>query len=573
MSELEKIDVDIDFDEKFYLSEYPETKDYYKEKTNILLKERLFHHYYHYGKKEGRFKNKLDRDDFLSDFQNLISKSIRQYELVYLKNKLECICFLTTSKEINSGKFSEFLTHLLSKTSLNCVSKKIHFKIIVNNNNYKTNFDILKLKEFFLDVEHINLNLSNEEDIYVNYDELNIIKNIPKFGLKSGPNITFLKTIEICKNYNTTLFLESDCFLGDNWLDRVDGYVQNANGFLISGAIYDGNMFVKSNSTMMNHINGGTALYATGSSVLQNLIKIFSLFLEKQISAGMEYMAYDYALKLFIDNGIDTATRQDARKIWHFIYRNYVPNKLILNYSAEQDSNNHHVNIFKKHNYAILHKKPFNETSKIVYTYYENIKDINRSYTQEELINICSKSWKKNGWRLVILNYDVAKSHDFYSSYSEIIKQLPSVNPGTYDYHCYMRWLAMSKIGGGIMIDYDVVNLSLTDDSIFKQKTITAFQGHVPCVVSGSAEQYLDVCKTFCQLKDNEKCLLSLDNKIHTSDMIMIAHGFKKNQFNKLNYVADYPQIAPLVHCSQFCLKNKNKLEVMTEVAESQTST
>jgi hypothetical protein len=193
---------------------------------------------------------------------------------------------------------------------------------------------------------------------------------------------------------------------------------------------------------------------------------------------------------------------------------------------------------------------------------------MNKNYTQEELINICAKSWKKNGWKLVVLNYDVARSHDFYSTYSEVVKQLPSINLRLYDYHCYMRWLAMSKVGGGVMIDYDVVNLSLTDDSIFQQKTLTVFQGFVPCVVSGSEEQYLEMCKTFCQLKDNKNCLINFNNKPHTSDMIMLSN--MKDQFNKVDYVVDYPKIAPLIHCSQnHCKKNKkNKLQAMNEVLD-----
>jgi hypothetical protein len=97
---------------------------------------------------------------------------------------------------------------------------------------------------------------------------------------------------------------------------------------------------------------------------------------------------------------------------------------------------------------------------------------------------------------------------------------------------------------------------------------ITGFQGHVPCVVSGTAEQYLEVCKIFCGLKDNEKCIDNSYNRSHTSDMRMIAMGFKEDQFNKVKYVVDYPKTAPLVHCSQnVCSKNKkNKLQAMSEI-------
>lgn len=203
-----------------------------------------------------------------------------------------------------------------------------------------------------------------------------------------------------------------------------------------------------------------------------------------------------------------------------------------------------------------------------VYTYYEHIdainRDIRRQSSQYDLIEICRKSWENNGWEFEVLSYNHAKQHPFYTEYSAIVSNFPSVNPSTYDYHCYMRWLAMAQIGGGLMIDYDVMNISLTTDDIFKQQTkLSIFQNHVPCVVYGSSEQYLEACKRFCQL---HSAISVANNKPHVSDMIMIAHGFNDiNLYNKVHYVLDYPKKAPLIHCSQrFCTENnRTKLQAM----------
>jgi hypothetical protein len=208
--------------------------------------------------------------------------------------------------------------------------------------------------------------------------------------------------------------------------------------------------------------------------------------------------------------------------------------------------------------------------SRHVYTYYEPIDKIDRD-NQEDLIKICAKSWKQNGWEFIVLNYEKAKEHKFYLTYSEIIKKLPSINPHSYDYHCYMRWLAMSQIGGGLMIDYDVVNTNFKyEDSmlLIDNKKLTVLQDHVPCAVYGSSEQYLAICQKFCELIYNPKCIIEINNQPHTSDMIMIAIEFSEKDINKLKYVVDYPNTAPLIHCSnRFCAENnKNKLEAMSEI-------
>lgn len=216
----------------------------------------------------------------------------------------------------------------------------------------------------------------------------------------------------------------------------------------------------------------------------------------------------------------------------------------------------------------------------IVYTYYEPVDQIDNRllniYTQYDLIKVCKESWLRNGWDdLVVLSHKDAQQHQFYEQYNAVIETLPSVNPNQYDYHCYMRWLAMAQIGGGLMIDYDVVNHSFSPQeyiNLSDQKTdkIQIYQGHVPCVVNGTSDQYLSICEQFVTV-DVEECLDDARTDKHTSDMLMLSKSMFAKYIHKVHYVKDYPKLAPLIHCSQYhCFKQNQttKYDAMKNIAE-----
>jgi hypothetical protein len=184
-----------------------------------------------------------------------------------------------------------------------------------------------------------------------------------------------------------------------------------------------------------------------------------------------------------------------------------------------------------------------------------------------DIIEVCKASWYKYGWKLEIIGEKEARANHYYNEYKSIILDLPSVNPIGYDYHCFMRWLSMISVGGGIMIDYDVINMGLySDTKIFNNKGLSIYQGHVPCVVSGSADDYMTTIKTFASLKDDMSCRQLINDTYHTSDMLMLASG--KINFNSLNIAANYPNRGSLIHCSHAaCQKNnESKLQIMSNL-------
>lgn len=202
----------------------------------------------------------------------------------------------------------------------------------------------------------------------------------------------------------------------------------------------------------------------------------------------------------------------------------------------------------------------------ICYTYYEELSSISdhREYIEKSIIDLCRKSWEERGWQFVVLDASFSRAHPFYDMYHNTVIQFPSINP---------LGLAMSSIGGGLMIDYDVININHYPDTIATKEdttTVTILQKHVPCAVMGSSDSYLKACHKFCQLLNNKACIHQYNNRDHTSDMIMIASGFTPEDYQAIDYVKDYPKTANLIHCSQAaCTKyNINKLQAMMKYVQ-----
>jgi hypothetical protein len=288
------------------------------------------------------------------EIKNVIYKSlIDSLNLDEIKsepNKLECVCINFISKEKN--QYEIFLNQLKNKTNKN-LSKDLSFIIITNNFVPEENID---LKEMFKEVKIYNLNLTEHEDLYIPFKiEKRYIEenkdNIPAYGIKSGPNLMFFKSMELSKEYDTTLLLETDCILSNDWLEKIKNYVENSNEFWISGALYDGEQF-STDPTMLTHING-VALYATGKKNFQIFMQHFEQDFLESVKQTPN-LAYDWAFRCFINENIKN---KKDHFFWKFINRNYVANKFIFNFSLSFDENFDENKIMNLYNYAILHKK------------------------------------------------------------------------------------------------------------------------------------------------------------------------------------------------------------------------
>jgi hypothetical protein len=281
-----------------------------------------------------------------------ITYFLKKKHILFIKNKLECVCLLLSYQELDSIYYNNIIEYIQQNTK----KTDIHFKILINNNsNLISHKTIDILKTIFLDVEIIDLQLSSNEDIYLKESSVTHNIDLPKLGFKHGPNTVFFEAVKRLSKYNTTLLLESDCILSKNWLEAIVTYVDNSNGFLISGAVYDGMINMEKN--MRNHINGGTSLIATGNKNFQQLMKFLYYWMTQQIEKD-NYLAYDYALKQMILENVDNINLSKTEKIiWNFINRNYVSNNLTFNVSTKSDSIIDPIYMKQLYNFAILHTK------------------------------------------------------------------------------------------------------------------------------------------------------------------------------------------------------------------------
>lgn len=182
-----------------------------------------------------------------------------------------------------------------------------------------------------------------------------------------------------------------------------------------------------------------------------------------------------------------------------------------------------------------------------VYTYFHAVPELDEA-EQHRQIETWKASWERYGWAPTVLGGQdcdgigaekAAEAEARFRTY-------PSTNPPGYDLACYMRWLALWAVGGGLMTDYDVVNVGLRPSALEEHaghaEAVCLCRYWVPAVVNAT------------RVGAAGMVAILLDHKPvggHTSDMLI----FQKHQPGPwLDLIArewhepDHGQ--PLVHCA-----------------------
>jgi hypothetical protein len=103
------------------------------------------------------------------------------------------------------------------------------------------------------------------------------------------------------------------------------------------------------------------------------------------------------------------------------------------------------------------------------------------------------------------------------------VSKLPSINPPGYDLACYKRWMAMVAFGGGLMVDYDVMNYGFTPEMATQYETDVALvflEEKVPSAVIGTRSKFQFACnymKVYRPLGGDV-----YGNQPHVSDMTIL---------------------------------------------------
>lgn len=128
-----------------------------------------------------------------------------------------------------------------------------------------------------------------------------------------------------------------------------------------------------------------------------------------------------------------------------------------------------------------------------VYTYHEPVEEMQ---DQTGLIDLWKRSWEQHGWTPTILGEVHAAAHPEFEKYLEAVSRHPTVNPKNYELACYKRWLAMEQVGGGWMVDYDVINYGFKP--VNHDDRLTLHSGNwCPCVSSGNKSAYKSAVVAF----------------------------------------------------------------------------
>lgn len=282
---------------------------------------------------------------------------VQSEDLKAFDNNLESIGLLITGTELDDGSYENFVQRISDYTPRNYLTRKTPFNIFCKGIDAES-IDIRKLKKIFDEVNIHPINIPHSLDYYYKYDPNTIHYGI--YGKKSGPNFAFFEAIKKSEIYNTTLLLECDCYFGEDWLRRIAHYTNNYGGFLISGAVYLGNYEAdkKIHDTINTHINGGICLYATGNNFFKKYIQFCRDKMPEIVrKSNMGDIAYDFGIKIMIDDYYNDATLLQEREFFQFIRQKYVVNSLIGNFSNKSCEYMTLEEIQSKYNFALLHRK------------------------------------------------------------------------------------------------------------------------------------------------------------------------------------------------------------------------
>ena len=273
-------------------------------------------------------------------------------------NVLASVCLLLTGNEIDTGEFDTFIDRIMDSLRQSELNRQaayaMDFKVLTLK--HSTPRCVWWLQKYFRSVAVLRSNIPDKFNFYSR--QASTPDEEPArdctYGLKSAPNYHFFEVMPLLKQYNTTLLLETDCYLGPDWLHRLAQYTQHSGGFWISGATYSGLNARPFCDTITRHINGGVAMYATGHPGFQKFVAFCHKIAPKYFQVA-PWMPYDCLLDQIIADHYEHDTLQ--RYTWQFIHSQYRATNLILNFSPERDRGLCPKKIFARTRYAVLHKK------------------------------------------------------------------------------------------------------------------------------------------------------------------------------------------------------------------------
>lgn len=192
----------------------------------------------------------------------------------------------------------------------------------------------------------------------------------------------------------------------------------------------------------------------------------------------------------------------------------------------------------------------------IVYSYYDPVPSMDVG-KEAALIILWQRSWRAQDFLPVMLTHQHADAHPRAKEFMARVSRFPSTNPPGYDRACWMRWLALARVGGGLMTDYDIIARAFVPEFLMElpHDINVLDRGGVPCAVYATPEGAQRI------VDDIIAKAHPVDSR-HFSDMLHFQKmGYPKAPALTAPYGAPDWKLAPAVHFSHSdCSREQPKL-------------
>jgi hypothetical protein len=199
-----------------------------------------------------------------------------------------------------------------------------------------------------------------------------------------------------------------------------------------------------------------------------------------------------------------------------------------------------------------------------VYTYYTPLReapDLWAEDTQRKLIDVWRRSWAKRGWNPVVLTEQDAARHPRYPEFKKKFWSLPTEYGHNYEVACFMRWVAVSARGGGMLTDYDVINYSFTPRGPDPEKLIIYSDNPPEGIFLGAViapqSLYEGMCQMFFSWEVCENDWNASAKLYHCSDLSLIHRMYIRRDYPKPAWMHRYPG------CGLFSVGDWKKAEMV----------
>jgi hypothetical protein len=154
-----------------------------------------------------------------------------------------------------------------------------------------------------------------------------------------------------------------------------------------------------------------------------------------------------------------------------------------------------------------------------------NLKAFLSRHDHLQILRLWLRNWHANGWDPHILSLADAKAEPNYEAHRIKFARLPTVNWKQYETVCYLRWLAFAGQGGGVFVDYDIMNMPVARIPVSAGKCgldadLVSYPAFLPMLVYASPEAAKRLVQSLADYRLEKDD--TYGGRAHISDMLII---------------------------------------------------